>query len=271
MDIKSFVKITFYKILSAFNLPFYYLFGKRKNTIMLQSLKDSHLNEKCFIVCSGPSLKTEDLDRLAENNIFSFAMNNIGKIYPKTKWRADVLMMREKGVFRKRHGKVALKCEAGLKILNSTDYLRGKQVIGNKVYIKSDCSPKLLKAPKFSGDALDILYSIGTSTYITIEFAYFMGFREMYLIGCDMSYAVNINKDGSIFYNSSGVSHCYDTCENKKTNKTPNPTWQQIVALDFVEQYSKKHGFRIYNATRGGCLESFERVDIDCLLSKISN
>ena len=37
------------------------------------------------------------------------------------------------------------------------------------------------------------------------------------------------------------------------------------VAFEFAEEYSKEHGFRIYNATRGGALEAFERVDFDSL------
>jgi hypothetical protein len=33
----------------------------------------------------------------------------------------------------------------------------------------------------------------------------------------------------------------------------------------YAERYSRDHGFRIYNATRGGELEVFERVDFDGL------
>jgi hypothetical protein len=32
-----------------------------------------------------------------------------------------------------------------------------------------------------------------------------------------------------------------------------------------TEEYSRGHGFRIYNATRGGALEIFERADFDKL------
>ena len=32
-----------------------------------------------------------------------------------------------------------------------------------------------------------------------------------------------------------------------------------------AERYSRQHGFRIYNATRGGKVEAFERVDFDSL------
>ena len=40
------------------------------------------------------------------------------------------------------------------------------------------------------------------------------------------------------------------------------------LAYQKAETYSRKHGFRIYNATRGGRLEAFERVDFDGLFQK---
>ena len=36
-------------------------------------------------------------------------------------------------------------------------------------------------------------------------------------------------------------------------------------SYQIAEEYSRTHGFRIFNATRGGCLEVFERVDFDLL------
>ena len=33
-----------------------------------------------------------------------------------------------------------------------------------------------------------------------------------------------------------------------------------------AEKYSREHGFRIFNATRGGKLEVFERVNFDTII-----
>lgn len=40
---------------------------------------------------------------------------------------------------------------------------------------------------------------------------------------------------------------------------------RMMKAYEKAEEYSRKHGFRIYNATRGGNLEVFERVCFDSL------
>ncbi len=39
------------------------------------------------------------------------------------------------------------------------------------------------------------------------------------------------------------------------------------VAYEYAEKYSREHGFRIYNATRGGYLEVFERVNLNDVLN----
>jgi hypothetical protein len=36
-------------------------------------------------------------------------------------------------------------------------------------------------------------------------------------------------------------------------------------AYEAAERYAKEHGIKIFNATRGGRLETFERVDFDDL------
>ena len=39
------------------------------------------------------------------------------------------------------------------------------------------------------------------------------------------------------------------------------------IAYEYAEKYSREHGFRIYNATRGGHLEVFERVNLEVILA----
>ena len=43
---------------------------------------------------------------------------------------------------------------------------------------------------------------------------------------------------------------------------------RMISDFHCAENYSRNHNFRIYNATRGGKLEMFERVEFDSLFYK---
>ena len=49
------------------------------------------------------------------------------------------------------------------------------------------------------------------------------------------------------------------------THLKPAPTWELQTAFEAAEKLSGKYGMKLYNATRGGKLEAFERVDFDSL------
>ena len=57
------------------------------NAERLRQLRNRYQGKRCFIVCNGPSLKAEDLERIHRNGDFSFASNKIDKIFPQTSWR----------------------------------------------------------------------------------------------------------------------------------------------------------------------------------------
>lgn len=248
------------------NNVWFCLSGKKKrNLSFLQSLKDKHRGRRCFIVCNGPSLLAEDLTKIHDNGDLSIGMNMIARVYPNTPWRPDFLSATDDCVFNKKSRELVEKCEAGLKLYDQTRYFRTGHVLGKVAYLRFNESKSLLDSPVFDPDITQKMPSIGTSAYSMIEFAVYLGCKQIYIIGCDMSFAVNQRRDGSIYYNESGRNHFYGKDVDTLSHIKPNPTWQLEVAFDAAEKYSKEYGVKIYNATRGGNLEAFERVEFDSL------
>lgn len=255
---KGFIKLV--------SLIAYHLSGTDKqNKRTFASLKSKYSGKRCFIICNGPSLRPEDLTKIHEHGDVSIAMNMIANVYNKTSWRPTILLATDACVFHKANRTLVETCEAGIKCYQKTDFLRTRNVDGDIIYVSQKHSHKLLDAPKFSTDSSKVQYTIGTTTYEAIEWAFYFGCREIYILGCDMSYAVNLNRDGSITYNESGQNHFYAKDKDFFGTIKPNPTWQMQIAYDAAEKFSRQLGFRVYNATRGGKLESFERVDFDSL------
>ena len=237
----------------------------RKNSKCLLDLKDKFKDKRCFVICNGPSLKPEDLTKIHNNGDISIAMNMIARIYDKTPWRPTVLSATDDCVFEPLNKELVENCECGIKLYDRKRYLKSLSAKGDLVYLQFNESRKLLDSPIFDIDAAKPLPSIGTSAYSMIELAGFLGCKQVYLIGCDMSYAVNLNRDGSISYNDSGQNHFYAKNKDHMNHVKPYPTWELKAAFDAAEQLSGKYGMKIFNATRGGRLESFERVDFDSL------
>lgn len=49
-------------VINSLNFAAYYLSGTAvSNKKVLKSLKDKYKGKRCFVVCNGPSLRTEDL------------------------------------------------------------------------------------------------------------------------------------------------------------------------------------------------------------------
>ena len=102
-------------------------------------------------------------------------------------------------------------------------------------------------------------------TLNNIELAVYMGFTEIYLLGVDHNYAISIDKNGKKTVDYSIKSHFDKGGFEARC--------MQIVYSDALtysyqvcENYAKEHGIKIYNATRGGKLEVFERVRLEDVL-----
>lgn len=234
--------------------------GLKKNTnINLENCHNKYKGKKCFVIGNGPSLTIQDLEKL--ENEYTFASNKIYKLFDKTSWRPNFYAVFDESVGAS-EGTMenADKIECEYKFFRKQGYYVYKKMKNRKnlCYLKSFHSRKYLDDPQFSLDLKQGVYTIGTVTYAMLQIAIWMGFTEIYLLGLDNNYSVTIDRNNKIHVDPSVKDYAWD---NK--NVIANPVWEQNVAFDYAEIFSKDHGFKIYNATRGGKLESFERIDFD--------
>ena len=101
-----------------------------------------------------------------------------------------------------------------------------------------------------------------------IQFAYYMGFSEIYLIGVDFSYAVTQKLDSKT-YSYQGENNYFIPGYLKPGEVADMPNINaNLLGFKAARDTIETNGRGIYNATRGGKLEVFERVDLDELLKK---
>ncbi|MBQ9531646.1 MAG: DUF115 domain-containing protein [Eubacterium sp.] len=230
----------------------------------LKLIKNKHKGERCFIVGNGPSLTADDLEML--KNETTFASNRIYSIFDNTSWRPTYYAIFD-GSVAEAEGVVdginSIDCE--MRFVRRQGYFKSYKGIKAPVcYVKSYYSRKYLDNPKFSVDASKGVYTIGSVTYAMIQLAFHMGFKEIYLIGMDNRYAFSLLRDGTVVENKNVTSHF---AADQKRKATPVATWECDIAYEYANKFSKENGFKIYNATRGGYLEYFERINLDDVLS----
>lgn len=222
----------------------------------IEKLKGVHKNQKCFIVATGPSLRMEDLDMLAEKKILTFGVNKIGYAYAATKWRPTYYVGNDKRLVDSEYFSSIKPEEQSMYALIGDE---------SEEFWSKEHKPSVLKYhlssewtfgryPKFSEDIAKKTYCGGTVVYNCMQMAVYMGFKEIYLLGVDFTGA---NEHGSRY------NHFYTEKELTSVSYTD----QVKNSYEKAKKYTDEHGIKICNATRGGKLEVFPRVDFDSLFT----
>lgn len=239
---------------------------RKWNEQTLRGLKNRYQGKRIFIVCNGPSLKPEDLERIHQAGEYSFGCNRIHYIYDKTNWRPTFFTMMDIGPLAKRID-IMRCCPAELQFYRQDAYTTIRKTGRDNICLLDTLdSPELLDHPQFMEDPLKKIYFIETTTYCMIQLAVYMGFSELYIIGCDNNYSINVLKDGTRV--ETGASSYFSGFGDKNDNATTvSRIWANNVAYETAQKYALEHGIRIMNATRGGHLEAFPRVEFDSLFA----
>lgn len=227
----------------------------------LKKLKNKYEGKRCFIIGNGPSLQSTDLDRL--QNEYTFAFNRIYYIFGQTSWRPTFYCTQDEKIIENSAVEILQNIDTEYLFLPATaNWYKNAGIQTNYLF-----APKYVQDGPigFSEDIPSGIFVGNTVVYTAIQLAYYMGFTEIYLIGVDHNFSVYQDKDGEIHRDNS-VKDYFCSEYNVDKDKLDIPTLDKST-LDYrtARKFSEEHDFKIYNATRGGKLEVFERVDIEDL------
>lgn len=241
------------------------------DTEELRALYNQFEGERCFIIGNGPSLNKHDLSLL--NGEYSFGVNSF---YYKTResgFRPTFYVVEDSSVMKENIEEIR-EYEAPFKFF-PTLYKKLHPKTPNTFFFEMNrgfyerSSPNYA-VPRFSTDASRVLYCGQSVTYINLQLAFFMGFTEVYLIGMDFDYVIpkSHKRTGDVLLSDTDDPNHFhkDYFGKGKTWKDPK---LERVLMNYRQAdiaYSAVNR-KIYNATVGGKLEVFDRVDYDLLLA----
>jgi hypothetical protein len=234
-----------------------------RDHIFLNTIRNTHLGKRCFIIGNGPSLKTEDLDRLV--NEYTFASNKIYLAFDQTIWRPTFYSVEDVLVAKNNAERIAALTES-TKIFphHMLKYIPRQH---NHFYTRW-LPPKDNRSSErhFSTDLAVGLCWGSTVTYSLMQMAVHMGFKEIYLLGIDHSYVESKVKENNVLVSSGEVNHFHPDY------RKPGEKWH-LPVLDRLEcsyQYAASFcdsiGVKVYNASRRTELRAFPRVSFDEIL-----
>jgi hypothetical protein len=247
-----------------------------------------HRGQRCFIAGNGPSLNRMNLNAL--DGEYLFCSNAIFLLFPRVNWRpqyytavdtrvvpdraADIIAMHEQNpdmiLFLPRQ---LTNHQTGEVTDTATIIPPGR----NRIFFEQKYPDESdLPFSAFSLDAGRHLVQPYTVTVTALQLAVYMGFDPIYLIGCDTEYVVpdTVQREGTvdgkrrIFFTSTkddDVNHFAPEYFGKG-RKWHHPQVEMMVwHYRMAHEAAAIQGTRIFNATAGGKLEVFPRVDFDGL------
>lgn len=214
--------------------------------------------KRCFIIGTGPSLTKNDLRKI--KNECTFVSNRF--LYYGDEFSPTVYFCQDSTVMLGLLDEINSYSSSKFKMLNSYILRINNEIkVDRKTIFYNVNRKRYIKGiePEFSMKKLDY-YDGYTVTYSMIQAAASLGFREIYLLGIDFNY--KLNNKGEIDNKAS-----YSTELSGRFTSTGSVNMDyNLSAYQRARAFCEANKISIYNATRGGKLEVFKRVDLDKVL-----
>lgn len=238
----------------------------RRESRRLLRFKDiHHARRRCFIIGNGPSILQQDLTRLHDEIVFvtnDFALHEQhDEINPTYHCVSDRWFFAGGQVNRDWYEVIQKKTNSikFFPFFQMPAIKRDKFFEGHEVFYLRYGGVPIWEVESMS---LDITKNVYTGYTVIIDFclplAFYMGFSEIYLLGCDMDYKLDDMSDFSKAY-------FYDVRKAPRERTIP-PYTDMMRSYAVVKEIFERHGRRICNAGVGGKLELFERVRFESIL-----
>lgn len=255
-----------------------------KNKEKWNSIQGKFCGQRVFMLGNGPSLNHTPLWLLKDEHVMCF--NRFGLIGERLNFSPDMYMIVDDLVAIDNVDDVKKQIEKSkyvfLPNINfGTGVTNFKKLFGEvaniiwmNVYVKRFSKGRLDKVMKRSGPWVIIGRTVATSG---LEILMKMGFSEIYILGVDMNYVIHknveaIDKDTHIKSKANDDPNHFDPRYFGKGKQYHQPVQEtmdiMMGALKDISNYAKEKGYHIYNATMGGMVECYPRINIYDLMKE---
>lgn len=235
----------------------------------MKRLKEKYANhQRCFVIGNGPSINHTDLEKMKGD--VTFGVNGIFLKFPDIDFRPSFYVVEDHLVAEDRAE--AINELTGVTKLFPTYLAYCLDEGPNTIFFNHRPRKSYPHGFDFSKNAGKITYTGCTVTFTCLQLAFYFGVKEIYLVGVDHSYSLPKSTKTDSSYNVDVL----DMDEDDPNHFSPDYfgkgyRWHNPQSEKMEEAYSEakrvtaKHGCKIYNATKGGKLDVFRRVEYDSL------
>jgi hypothetical protein len=241
---------------------------RRESIRNLKRFKDIHTGERCFIIGNGPSLKKTDLSYLKDE--FTFGLNRIYLMFPELGFSTSYYLSINSLVIEQ--------CAQDILALNVPRFLSWRsrefiqKALGEERKLPVDPPLSFLHSTytgkKFAYDASGRIWEGATVTYVALQLAFYMGFRQVILIGVDHSFNTKGKPNTTIVSEGDDPDH-FDSNYFGKGFRWQLPDLDTSeVAYQMAREAYNNSDREILDATIDGKLTIFPKVEYQSLFAK---
>lgn len=268
----------------------HWMFSKdlRQELSRTKKLQNKHKGERCFIVGNGPSLKYHDLNQLTEERVFTvnymmkskdFKILNsdyhlffdpvVFELKPKVKEDKERIDMIHSTLKSNPDLTYIIPYRRRANFMNLFPNHKFKFIYNYKTYTPHQTKTSQLHriTPGFQNV---IIYAINTAIY--------MGFKEIYLLGVDMTGFLEhfehnkVNEQWGHSYTKTEEEKAF-VIETLKKNKIDNEFYlktygKTLEQLKLIYAHATRNNVKLLNASQHGAIDFIPRVTYDALFSE---
>jgi hypothetical protein len=258
------IRDTYIGIRDLPQLPAAYLHPWRRTALeRLAALKDIHKGKRAFIIGNGPSLKQTDLAKLTGE--ITFGMNRIYLMFPELGFMTTYLSVVNDLVIEQTANDLAALEIPKFITWRSRRFFEAAQFGGDKYSNLPTFLYTTYDAPRFSEDVRWRVWEGATVTYVTMQLAFHMGIDQVYLIGVDHNYTTTGKPNTTITSEGDDPNHFSGQYFGKGFRWQLPDLETSEIAYRMARKAYESAGRQIMDATVGGKLTIFEKVDYDGL------
>jgi hypothetical protein len=234
--------------------------------------ENKHKNKRAFVIVNGPSLTNQNIQILKDD--ITFVVSGFFKHKVIDTWQPTYYSILDKSFFDNSNDSLLFFKQLNEKIKESIFFI--PLFRGYKSNIKNNLLPKdktfYIASSGLPDDNIDltkIVQSFQSVSSFALAQAIYMGCNPIYLLGFDHDYLANQGPDKH-FYQGATIPNKESTYKTAISKMYPyddimatcHKLWQNYRHLNVA---ANKRGIKIYNATKGGYLDVFERIEYESI------
>ena len=255
-----------------------------------KSLHDAYAGNRCFIVGNGPSIKKQDLTLLENEYVFTVNQSSRHPDFSKIKstfhfWTDENLFV----VDEKNKGDMAI-----IDVMKGVVTKDNKSIcffpLKQKTFVNKYGLDRCLDI-RYISPELDWMYEgfdeqfdlakyipvFGTVVQFCIVAAIYMGFREIYLLGCDNTGMINTIT--SLMNSNDGNNYSYDvspeerarmerTAKRNGLEKDTRSYLHNIRDYRVLYEYCTKRGIELINCSAQTVIDTIPRIQYEKVVNR---